>query len=78
MSQDWILVLGLALRGVTSDSHLISGDGTAWRLAVLSLMRALAHCVLPMAETLSKAWLYRGILFSHIVGLDRVGAGGGH
>ena len=77
MNQDWILVLGLALHGATPVSHLIIGDDAAWWQVVSPLVHALVHCVPLMEKTLSRAWLYCGVQFSHTVSLDWVGASDG-
>ena len=54
--QDWVLVLGLALRDVAPGSHLITNDDNTWRWVISSFMRALTCCTSLVVETLLGVW----------------------
>jgi hypothetical protein len=43
--QDWVLVLGLASRGLALGCHLITNDEATWWWVISSLVHALTHCV---------------------------------
>ena len=76
--QDLTLVLGSALRGVAPGSHLITNDDAAWWRVISYLKRALTRCAPLVVKTPLGVWFYRWTQASHMVGQDRVEAGGGH
>jgi hypothetical protein len=65
--QDWVLVPGLALRGMAPDSHLITNDDAVWRWVILSFVHALTRCAPLVVGTLLKAWFYHQTQASHTV-----------
>ena len=76
--QDWVLVLGLALRDVMPGSHVSTNDDAMGRRVISSFVRALTCCAPLVAETLLQAWFYRQTQASHTVSLDEVEASDGH
>ena len=75
--QGWILVLGLALRGMELAGYLITSNDAMRRQVVSLPMCVMARCVPLAAETLSGAWLYHRVQFSHVASLDWVEASDG-